>query len=260
MNGPVLLVERRDRTAVLTLNRPRKRNALSAELLDALTAELEGLASDDAVSGIVLTGGPSCFSAGADLNEAVDITTVTAFRTFAERAARLNRVIEEHPKAVLAAVSGPCLTGGLELALACDYRLSSPDATYGITSARIGSVAGFGGTQRLPRLIGPSRAKEMLFTARIVSADEAASLGLVDRVVPQGEVLDAALALVADIARVGPLSVSLMKRAVNTGLETDLRSGLELEQALSGWAFTTHDKQEGMRAFLEKRQARFTGR
>ncbi|MQA76922.1 MAG: hypothetical protein GEV10_00330 [Streptosporangiales bacterium] len=260
MSDPVLLVERRDRAAVLTLNRPRKRNALSAELLDALTAELERLVADDTVSGVVLTGGPSCFSAGADLNEAVDITTVTAFRTFAERAARLNRVIEEHPKPVLAAVSGPCLTGGLELALACDYRLSSPDATFGITSARIGSVAGFGGTQRLPRLIGPSRAKEMLFTARIVAADEAASLGLVDRVMPHDELLAAALALVADIAKVGPLSVALMKRAVNTGLETDLRSGLELEQALSGWAFTTHDKQEGMRAFLEKRQARFTGR
>lgn len=260
MTEPVLLVERRDRAAVLTLNRPRKRNALSAELLDALTAELQALVDDDSVSGVVLTGGPTCFSAGADLGEAVDVTTVAAFRTFAERAARLNRMIEEHPKPVLAAVSGPCLTGGLELALACDYRLSSPEATYGITSARIGSVAGFGGTQRLPRLIGSSRAKEMLFTARTVAADEAASLGLVDRLVPHGEVLDAALALVADIAKVGPLSVALMKRAVNTGLETDLQTGLELERTLCGWAFTTDDRQEGMRAFLEKRQARFTGR
>jgi enoyl-CoA hydratase/carnithine racemase len=171
-----------------------------------------------------------------------------------------NAALERCPKPVIAAIAGWCLTGGLELALACDVRVAADNAQFGITSARIGSVAGAGGTQRLPRLIGPGRAKELLFAAEPIDAREADRIGLVNRVVPLGQEVPAALALAELFARRAPLSLWFAKTAVNVGLTMPLDAALAFEAGLTAQLFTTEDKAEGMRAFLEKRAAEFRGR
>ena len=244
--------------AVICMRREEKRNALSAALIVRLTELVTNASKDPEIRGIVLTGGSQMFSAGADLAEAVAIESIGDFEPFAERAALLLRAIEESPKPVIAAISGPCMTGGLELALACDERIASSDAVFAMTSAAIGSVAGFGGTQRLPRLIGSPAAKRMMFSARRVDGDEAYILGLVDELVD--DPIELARMRIEEYACSAPLSVSLTKRAVNAGMQVSLEAGLEFERALCARAFSTHDKLEGMLAFLEKRTPRFEGR
>lgn len=249
-----------DRAAIIRINREDKRNALSSAVLHELTRLVTDAGTDVAVSGIVLTGGYRCFSAGADLAEAVQVRTATDFEPFAQAAAELNRAIEENPKPVIAVIHGPCITGGLEVAMACDERIAAHGATFAMTSSRIGSVAGFGGTQRLPRLIGPAAAKRMLFSSRVVDSAEALELGLVDELAAPESTLSIALEHIQEYSKVGPISIALAKRAVNFGTQLPLASGLELERALCARAFATEDKEEGMRAFLEKRVAHFEGR
>lgn len=246
--------------AVIRLEREEKRNALSGALLKQLTALVTEAGEEEGIAGIILTGGPRYFSAGADLAEAVKVTTPAEFEPFARAAAELNSAIERNPRPVLAVIHGPCMTGGLEVALACDERIAAHGATFAMTSARIGSVAGFGGTQRLPRLIGPAAAKRMMFSSRVVDDAEALELGLIDVLAAGDDVLGIALERVESYAVVAPISVSLTKRAVNEGLQLPLASALELELALCARAFATEDKAEGMRAFLEKRVAHFKGR
>lgn len=246
--------------AIVRLDREDKRNALSGALLRALTRLVAEAGDDPVVAGIVLTGGERYFSAGADLNEALQVTTPAQFEPFARAAAELTSAIEENPKPVLAVIHGPCITGGLEIAMACDERIAAHGATFAMTSSRIGSVAGFGGTQRLPRLIGPSAAKRMMFSSQTVNSSEARRLGLIDVVAPARDVLTIALERIEEYAKVGPLSIALTKKAVNHGMQIPLASGLELERALCARAFATEDKAEGMRAFLEKRVPHFQGR
>lgn len=245
--------------AIVKMNREDKRNALSRTLLQELTRLVTDAGTDQTVAGIVLTGGPRCFSAGADLAEAVTITSASDFAPFAEAAAELNRAIEENPKPVLAVIHGPCMTGGLEIALACDERIAAEGATFAMTSARIGSVAGFGGTQRLPRLIGLPAAKRMMFSGNRYDVATALRIGLVDEVVAEDAALKVALERIGEYSKVAPLSIALTKRAVHAGATLNLTAGLELEKALCARAFATHDKEEGMRAFLEKRVAHFQG-
>ena len=171
-----------------------------------------------------------------------------------------NGAIERCPKPVIAAIAGWCLTGGLEMALACDVRVAAETARFGITSARIGTVAGAGGTQRLPRLIGPGRAKEMLFSAEPIDAAEALRIGLVNRVVPAGQELEAALEMARLWARRAPLSLWFAKSAVNVGLTMPLEAALAFEIGLTTQLFTTEDRAEGLRAFQERREAEFRGR
>jgi enoyl-CoA hydratase/carnithine racemase len=246
--------------AIVRMNRENKRNALSGGMLRELTMMVAEAGRDDAVSGIVLTGGRRYFSAGADLAEAVQVKTPADFEPFAAAAADLNRAIEENPKPVIAVIHGPCITGGLEVAMACDERIAAQGSTFAMTSSRIGSVAGFGGTQRLPRLVGLPAAKRMMFSSRIVEADEALDMGLIDVLAPAEDTLQVALSRIEDYSAVGPLSIALTKRAVHFGAELPLAAGLELERALCARAFATEDKEEGMRAFLEKRVAHFHGR
>ena len=244
---------------IIRLARPAKHNALSAELVGEVVDALARLDADPAVRGIVLTGSDVAFSTGADLNEALQMDSAAKFvhhgRMFRELTHRMERTLTP----VIAAISGHCYTGGLELAMAADIRLAAENARFAITSAKIGSVAGIGGTQRLPRLVGRSTALELLFTARTIDAPCAERIGLVSRVVPDGTVVDAAVDLVAEIAANAPLSIGWMKAAVRAGTEVDLETALDLEAVLSGSAAGTRDKTEGMSAVLEKRPAVFVG-
>jgi enoyl-CoA hydratase/carnithine racemase len=243
---------------ILRIDRPEKRNALSAALFEGLTERISALGEDHDVRGIVLTGSEEEFSTGIDLGEATAVLSPDEFAVNWRRWRGLTAAIEASPLPVVAAINGFCLTGGLEVALTCDYRVSGENGTFGITSAKIGSVAGIGGTQRLPRLVGASKAKRMLFTGEFVDAATALAWGLVDEVVPVEETVATAVAMVHEIGTRAPLSVSWHKQAVNAGLDMDLHSALEYERALCGRAFTTHDRMEGMTAFLESRPPNFT--
>ncbi len=245
---------------VITLNRPDKKNAISMEMMREISGAAEEAQDQPEVRGIAITGGPSLFSSGADLNEALRMKTIQDMNLFLGSLHRLNRTLEELSKPVLAAIEGVCYTGGLEMAMACDIRVAGEGASFAITSARIGTVAGAGGTQRLPRLVGPARAKELLFGAEPIDAGEAHRIGLVNHVVPQGQALARAKEMIRVYEKRGPISLALAKRAVQQGMQMDLASAIELEKIIVTAAYGTEDKQEGISAFLEKREARFKGR
>ena len=208
---------------------------------------------------VIVTGGADCFSAGADLNEALDVRSVPAAMAFLGNLHRLNNRIETLDKPVIAAIEGFCMTGGLELALACDLRVAGEGSSFAITSARIGTVPGAGGTQRLPRIVGKANALEMLFAAEPIECAEAIRIGLINRRTDRGGALNEALAMARVHAERAPLSLALIKRAVHRGLQMDIASGLELETFLVSSIYTTEDKQEGISAFLEKRKPQFRG-
>lgn len=255
-----VLLARKGPAAIITLHRPEKRNALDPDSQDLMAKFLRDLDTDPGVRGIVITGDQQAFCSGADLGVSGAQPSAAGTIPRLRRFRRLAEQIELHSKPVVAAVSGWCLTGGLELALCCDLRVADETARFGITSARLGSVAGFGGTQRLPRLIGAANAKEMLFLAEYVDAAHAYRMGLVNRLVPSGKALEEALGLVDVMATRAPLSIEFMKQAVNTGMQMDLRSGLELELSLSARTADSQDRVEGVEAFLEKRPPVFRGR
>jgi enoyl-CoA hydratase/carnithine racemase len=255
-----VLVERRETTALVTLNRPAKHNALSLVLLGRLQAILRELGEDVDVRVVILRGNDRCFSTGMDLDDLSGVKGVGDTQRVLGLVRDANAAIERCPKPVIAAIAGWCLTGGLEMALACDVRVAADTARFGITSARIGTVAGAGGTQRLPRLIGPGRAKEMLFSAEPIDAAEALRIGLVNRVVPAGQEVEASLEMARLWARRAPLSLWFAKSAVNVGLAMPLDAALAFEIGLTSQLFTTEDRAEGLRAFQEKREAEFRGR
>jgi enoyl-CoA hydratase/carnithine racemase len=242
------------------MNRPDKYNALSDELLRAIGDKMQELDHENAVRGVILTGTEKFFSTGADLASAMKAQDLPSTHTMLSHFEHCNRAIEKSRKPVIAAINGFCLTGGLEVALACDIRIAGTGSKFGITSSKIGSVAGAGGTQRLPRVVGREWAKDMLFSADFIDADTAQRIGLVSRVVAPEQVLATALARVDAYAARAPLSVWYAKMAVNTGMEMDLEPALEFERHLTAGLFTTDDRSEGMSAFLEKRDAEFKGR
>ncbi|MFT6580153.1 MAG: enoyl-CoA hydratase/carnithine racemase [Alphaproteobacteria bacterium] len=256
----ILLTEIRGPAAILTMNRPDKYNALSDELLRAIGDKMQELDHENAVRGVILTGTEKFFSTGADLASAMKAQDLPSTHTMLSHFEHCNRAIEKSRKPVIAAINGFCLTGGLEVALACDIRIAGTGSKFGITSSKIGSVAGAGGTQRLPRVVGREWAKDMLFSADFIDADTAQRIGLVSRVVAPEQVLATALARVDAYAARAPLSVWYAKMAVNTGMEMDLEPALEFERHLTAGLFTTDDRSEGMSAFLEKRDAEFKGR
>ncbi len=255
-----LLVEHREEVALVTLNRPAKHNALSLELLDRLGSIVRELGDDGTVRVVVLRGNERCFSTGMDLDDLAGVSAVADTQRALGVFRDANAAIERCPKPVIAAIAGWCLTGGLELALSCDIRVAADSARFGITSARIGTVAGAGGTQRLPRLIGAGRAKELLFSAEPIDAAEALRIGLVNRVVPAGKEVDAAIEMARVFAKRAPLSLWFAKTAVNVGLTMPLEAALAFEIGLTTQLFTTEDRAEGLRAFLDRRDAEFKGR
>lgn len=250
-NGPAVIVR---------LNRPDKRNAISRRMMEEIAVAARAAQSGGEARAVVITGTPAFFSAGADLTEAVQVKSAVDGTEYFNLWHTLADTLETLRLPVVAAIEGFCITGGLELALACDVRVAAEGSSYAITSARIGTVAGAGGTQRLPRLIGLSRALHLLMSAATIDAQEASRIGLVDRLVPQGQALEAALEWCAMYAERAPLSVAFAKRAVHRGMQMDLASALEFETMLVTTVYGTADKQEGISAFLEKRQAKFSGR
>jgi enoyl-CoA hydratase/carnithine racemase len=215
---------------------------------------------DPAIRAVIVTGGLKYFSAGADLNEAMAIKTTADGVAYMTNWETLNNAIERLTKPVIAAIEGFCMTGGWEFVMACDLRVAAENATFALTSSRIGTVPGAGGTQRLPREIGIGRALEILFSAEPIDAKEAYRIGAVNRVVPNGGALDAAKAMVKIYEKRAPLSLAYAKRAVRAGMQMDLTSGIEFERFLVTAIYNTADKNEGIGAFLEKREAKFTGR
>jgi enoyl-CoA hydratase/carnithine racemase len=254
-----IVVERTGPTLVLTLDRPHRRNAISLGMMSELIEAVHAAESDSESRTIVITGTPDYFSAGADLTEAIEIRSATDGARYFGRWHALNAALESSSKPVIAAVEGFCMTGGLELALACDLRVAGEGSTFAITSARIGTVAGAGGTQRLPRLVGIANALDILFSAEPIDAAEALRIGLINRLTEKGGALDAAKAMGEVYAQRAPLSLAFVKRAVHRGMQMDLASAIEFETFLVTTIYGTRDKQEGISAFLEKRRPAFEG-
>ena len=249
----------RDRIATITINRPEKLNALDDLTLSELSAAIDEVASRKDVGGAIVTGaGAKAFVAGADISQLATQGPLDG-RTRAMVGQRIFSKFEQSPKPVIAAVNGFALGGGLELALACHIRIASDNAKLGLPEVKLGIGPGYGGTQRLPRLIGRGRALQLVLTAEMTDAAEAYRIGLVNKVVPAAELMAAAEAMLRQILANGPVAVALCIEAVNRGLDTTLEEGLVIEANHFGLLATTSDMREGMRAFLDKRPPAFTG-
>ena len=246
--------------AILTVNRPRVLNSLSIAVLEEMRKALRQLAQDRTVRVVVLTGaGDKAFIAGADIQEMLALTT-TGMREFSRLGQEVTNLLQAMSKVTIAAINGYALGGGFELALACDIRIASDEAQLGLPEVSLGIFPGFGGTQRLPRLIGRGRAAELIFTGERIDAAEALRIGLVNRVVPSEKLLDEAKGLAAQILARAPIAVRHAKEALNRAEETPLQEGLQYERESFGLTAATKDREEGMRAFVGKRKPRFEGK
>lgn len=249
----------RDRVATITINRPDKLNALNDATIAELDQAIGEVISRADVGGAILTGtGAKAFVAGADIAELATQGSLDG-RLRAMVGQRVFTRFETSPKPVIAAINGFALGGGLELALACHIRIASDNAKMGLPEVKLGIGPGYGGTQRLPRLIGKGRALQLMLTAEMTDAAEAYRIGLVNKVVPQAELIATAEAMMKQILANGPVAIALCIEAVNRGLDTTLEEGLVIEANHFGLIATTKDMREGMSAFLEKRPAAFTG-
>jgi enoyl-CoA hydratase/carnithine racemase len=260
MSYETLLSEQRDGLGIITISRPEKLNALNQKVMKELHACFEQLRDNDAVRVVILTGaGEKAFVAGADISE-LAVQTPVGGKAMSLAGQRALDLIEDFGKPVIAAVNGYALGGGCELAMACTLRIASENARFGQPEVKLGIIPGYGGTQRLPRLVGKGRALELILTGDPVSAQEAYRIGLVNQVVPQQDLLTAAETLARKIMANGPLAVRFAMEAVNHGTEMTEAEGQFLEATLFGLCCTTEDKNEGTRAFLEKRPAKFVGK
>ena len=246
-----------DGIGTITLDRPPM-NALNVVIQEELREAATVFSTDEQVKAVIVYGGEKVFAAGADIKEMGEMSYVD----MSARATRLSSAfdsIARIPKPTVAAITGYALGGGCELALACDWRIAADDAKLGQPEIKLGIIPGAGGTQRLPRLIGPAKAKEIIMTGRMVDAAEALAIGLVDKVVPAASVYTAAVAMMAQYAAGPAAALRAAKLAIDGGLEIDIASGLALESHLFAALFATDDKREGMTAFVEKRKPTFTG-
>lgn len=260
MSEPVVLYETRDAAAILTINRPKALNALNADVMDGLETQLDKALSDDAIRTVIITGsGEKAFVAGADISQFPSLSETDA-RLFAERGQALFNRFETSPKPVIAAVNGFALGGGCELASACHMRTASKNARFGQPEVALGIMAGYGGTQRLARLIGLGRALEWLATGDQFSAEEAYRIGLVNRLGEAGDALALALDIAESIAKKAPAAVHKSLDVTLRGADLPLADALKMEAEAFGRCFTTTDAREGVTAFLEKRAPQFTGK
>ena len=255
-----ILYERRASTALVTLNRPQAMNALGHETLSELQQAFEAVRADGQVKGAILTGaGDRAFIAGADIAELAHATAIDAERQTRTGQALFN-LIENLGKPVIAAINGIALGGGCEAALACTIRLAVPAAKFGQPEIKLGVIPGFGGTQRLPRLVGKGIALQLILTGEMISAEEALRIGLINEIVQPDALIERAEAILAQIGANAPLAVGFALEAVNRGMECSLPEALALEGALFSLCASTDDKREGTTAFLEKRRPNFQGR
>jgi enoyl-CoA hydratase len=253
-----LLVEDIGGTAVITINRPTALNALNLATLGELEAAFAALSGDRSIRAVIITGsGAKAFVAGADIAEMQKMSPAQA-RSFAKYGQGVFARLERLPQPVIAAVNGFALGGGCELAMACDIRIAAENAKFGQPETGLGITPGFGGSQRLPRLIGEGRAKELLFTADVIDAADALRIGLVNKVVAAGQALEAAAAMARKIAIRSPVAVGYCKTAIREGQNSELDSAIAYEAEVFGLCFADVDQSEGMTAFIEKRAPVFT--
>lgn len=246
--------------ATIAINRPKALNALNLATLTELKDVVEKIAVDKAVQVVVITGaGEKSFVAGADI---VEMSTKNAVegRVWGQVGQNIFTEIENLPQPVIAAVNGFALGGGCELACACDIRYASENAKFGQPEVSLGITPGFGGTQRLTRVVGRGHAKELIYTANIIDAQEALRIGLVNKVVPQAELMDTVMKVAKTITKKAPVAVQLAKAAINRGINCDVVTGISYEAEVFGLCFATEDQKEGMKAFIEKRKPTFEGK
>lgn len=254
-----ILLEKRGVVAIVSINRPKALNALNLQTLQEMLHCFQELGKDDQTSVVILTGsGEKSFVAGADISHMQGLDVIEA-RNFGILGHEVAKTVEQLPQPVIAAVNGFALGGGCELAISCDMRFASENAKFGQPEVNLGVIPGFGGTQRLPRLIGKGLANELLFSGDIIDAQEALRIGLVNKVFPQEELLEKCLKFGEKIASRGPLAVKLCKEAVNNGVEMELSKACQYEVDLFSICFSSSEQKEGMSAFLEKRAPKFKG-
>ena len=250
-----LLMDVVDEIAIVTINRPKALNALNSETLAELNQTFSDISKRKDVKVVILTGsGEKAFVAGADISEMVN-ASASEGRAMGLLAKEAFSKLEEMPQVSIAAVNGFALGGGCELSMACDIRIAAENAKFGQPEVGLGIIPGFGGTQRLPRLIGKGRAKELIFTCDIIDANEAYRIGLANKVVPQAELLNYCKDMAKKIMSKGSYAISVAKQVIERGYDADLSTALVLEADCLGLTFSTDDKKEGMSAFLEKRKA-----
>lgn len=253
-----LIIEKQNRIAVVKINHPEALNALNTAILLELGQVFDELAADVEVDVVILTGVGRSFVAGADIAE-MSAKNAAEGKSFGRLGATVFRKIELMEKPVIAAVNGFALGGGCELAMACDIRIASSKAKFGQPEVGLGITPGFSGTQRLPRLVGLGKAKELIYTAAVINAEEAYHIGLVNAVVEPEKLMDKVLEMATAIATKAQLAVCYSKEAINRGIETDIETGIDIETSLFGMCFATRDQKEGMEAFLQKRKPEFKG-
>jgi enoyl-CoA hydratase/carnithine racemase len=253
-------VEQRGALEIWTIDGQSRRNAISRAMLGELEELVQRVSQSRTTRAVVITGaGDKAFCAGADLKERTTMDEAEV-RAFLERLRRTLRAVELSDTVFIAAINGSAFGGGTELALACDLRVAAPAAELGLTEVKLGIIPGGGGTQRLSRLIGPGRAKDLILTGRRVNAAEAFSFGLVNRLAPEGRLLDVAVVMAELIVENAPLAVGAAKHAIDEGLSLPIEDALQLELRKYETILKTEDRLEGLRAFAEKRPPRFTGR
>ena len=260
MNENVLLVEKDSGVVTLTLNRPDVMNSLNFPLLHAIRDQIESFRFKPDVRVVIITAaGEKAFCAGADLKERATLSP-DQVKEYIFTIRNLFTSIEQLNKAVIAAVNGIALGGGTELALACDIRIASANATMGLTETRLAIIPGAGGTQRLPRLVGRGKAKELIFTGQRIGAQEALRIGLINRICEPKDLLDECRKMAAMICEAGPVAIEQAKYAINYGLETDIHTGLAIESNAYWVCIPTEDRLEGLAAFKEKRKPIYKGK
>lgn len=255
-----VLLEKEDRVAILSINRPKALNALNNDTLVEIKQAIEDIKTDTGIDVLIITGaGDKAFVAGADISFMQPLSAIEG-RAFGALGQEVFRMIEAMEKPVIAAVNGFALGGGCELAMCCDFRIASTKAKFGQPEVGLGITPGFGGTQRLPRLVGSGMAKQMLYTADVIDASEALRIGLVNSVVEPEELMDAVKKIAKRIISKAQVAVRLCKAAANEGMQTDIDRAMTIEADVFGLCFATADQKEGMAAFIEKRKPELIGK
>lgn len=256
MDWNYILLKKEGNIGILTLQREEALNALNTQLLKELNEAIDHVNHDESIYVLIITGKGKAFVAGADISEMKDLSQLEA-REFGSLGIDLFRKIELMEKPVIAMVNGFALGGGCELAMSCDIRIASEKALFGQPEVGLGITPGFSGTQRLPRIVGLAKAKELIFTANNIDANEALEIGLVNKVVGKDELLEKTMEMAVKIASNGQLAVRYSKTAINRGIETDIETGISLEREYFGLCFATEDQNEGMTAFMDRRKPEF---
>ena len=258
MEYKTIIYEKKDRIGTITLNRPKSMNALNGDVLRELSDVLDVIEVDDEVKVVIITGGnEKFFAAGADITELEALQTPADAHVFVEKAQAAINKIEDLEKPVIAAISGYALGGGCEISMACDLRIAAENAVFGQPEITLGVIPGGGGTQRLPRIVGVTKARELLYTAATVDANEAYRIGLVNKVVPLASLMEEARKMASKIARQPGVALRITKLVINDGMNLDMKSALAYEARGFEFLFSTEDQKEGTKAFVEKRKPVF---